>query len=69
MMTGTYARRKTGNGILPGDAALIIPAVKITLPTVFKKAGYASAVVGKWHPGLGSSVSRLRYNSQKFLFI
>src|SRR5690606_37348688 len=30
----------------------------ITLPKVFKKAGYTTAIVGKWHLGLGESVNK-----------
>jgi len=53
LMTGTYPWRKKGTGILPGDAALIIPTDRKNLATVFRDAGYATAVVGKWHLGLG----------------
>ena len=49
LMTGTYAWRKKGTGIAPGDASLIIPIDKITLPAVLKKAGYQTAIKGKWH--------------------
>lgn len=58
MMTGKYPWRTPGTGILPGDAALIIPTDKITLPKVFKNAGYATGVVGKWHLGLGDQVEK-----------
>ncbi len=53
LLTGEYAWRKRGTGILPGDAALIISPSRTTLPRVFRNAGYATAVVGKWHLGLG----------------
>jgi arylsulfatase A-like enzyme len=53
LLTGQYAWRKTGTGIAPGDAALLIPTDKITLPEVLKKGGYATGAVGKWHLGLG----------------
>jgi arylsulfatase A-like enzyme len=53
MMMGEYAWRKKGTGILPGDAAMIIPQGKRNLPVVFKNAGYKTAIVGKWHLGLG----------------
>jgi len=36
-----------------GDAPLLIPVDKPTLPAMLKQAGYATAVVGKWHLGLG----------------
>jgi arylsulfatase A-like enzyme len=53
LLTGSYAWRKQGTGIAPGDAALIIPTDKETLPAMLQKAGYATGVVGKWHLGLG----------------
>lgn len=53
MLTGNYAFRKKGTGVLSGNAGLIVPTNKITLPKVFKKAGYKTAVIGKWHLGLG----------------
>jgi arylsulfatase A-like enzyme len=52
MLTGEHAFRNNAT-ILPGDAPLIIPTEKPTLPTMLKKAGYTTAVVGKWHLGLG----------------
>jgi arylsulfatase A-like enzyme len=53
MLTGEYAWRKPGTGVLPGNAALIIEPGRPTLPGVFKGSGYATGVVGKWHLGLG----------------
>lgn len=53
LLTGAYAWRKKGTGIAPGDAALIIPTDKQTLPKMLQQAGYRTGAVGKWHLGLG----------------
>lgn len=53
LMTGEYAWRKQGTGVLPGDASAIIRKGRQTLGTVFQAAGYQTGVVGKWHLGLG----------------
>ncbi len=53
LLTGEYAFRNNA-GILPGDAPLLISPEKSTLPSMLKKAGYKTAVVGKWHLGLGN---------------
>lgn len=55
MLTGEYAWRKKGTGVLPGNAGMIIEPGRTTLASVLKKAGYATAVVGKWHLGLGNT--------------
>lgn len=58
LMTGEYPWRKKGTGILPGDASLIIPVNKPTLPALLKNAGYKTGIVGKWHLGLGNAVEK-----------
>jgi len=52
-LTGTYAFRENGTGIAPPNSPLIIPPDTVTLPDLLKTAGYQTAVVGKWHLGLG----------------
>ncbi len=54
LLTGEYAWRRKGTGVLPGDAALIIEPGRETLPAMLKRSGYATGVVGKWHLGLGA---------------
>lgn len=53
LLTGEYAWRKEGAHILPGDAPALIRPGKDTIPAMLKRAGYATAAIGKWHLGLG----------------
>ncbi|MEL7120958.1 MAG: arylsulfatase [Bacteroidota bacterium] len=52
LLTGNYAFRMKA-GILPGDAPLLIRPGTSTLASKLKEVGYSTAVVGKWHLGLG----------------
>jgi arylsulfatase A-like enzyme len=54
LMTGEYAFRRQGTGVLPGNARLIVEPGRPTMQSVLKKAGYATGYVGKWHLGLGA---------------
>ena len=64
LLTGEYAWRKPGTGILPGDAALIIEPGRTTLASMLHAAGYATGVVGKWHLGLGAERGALDWNGE-----
>lgn len=64
LLTGQYAFRKKGTGILQGDAALCISTERTTLPKIFKQAGYTTGAVGKWHLGLGNGETTLDWNTK-----
>ena len=53
MLTGIHGFRD-GVAILPPNAPLSISTEILTLPKLFKQAGYATGVVGKWHLGIGA---------------
>ena len=53
-LTGTYAFRGKNTGIAPPSSPSSIPEETYTLPDLLKQAGYKTAVVGKWHLGLGA---------------
>ncbi|MEM1136151.1 MAG: arylsulfatase [Bacteroidota bacterium] len=61
LLTGSYAFRNKA-AILPGDAPLIIDTTMATIPSMLKKTGYNTAVVGKWHLGLGDGT--LNWNNE-----
>jgi len=52
-LTGTYAFRQKGTGIAPPNSPAIIQPGTETIASLLKLAGYTTAVIGKWHLGLG----------------
>lgn len=53
LLTGEYPWRKEGTGIAAGNAGSIINENQFTLAKLFQNAKYQTAVIGKWHLGLG----------------
>ncbi|MDF7800165.1 arylsulfatase [Pontiellaceae bacterium B1224] len=61
MLTGILGFRYNAR-ILGPNAPLIVPTDKLTLPKLFKKAGYHTAVIGKWHLGIGDGKTPVDWN-------
>ena len=56
LLTGVYPWRNKDAKILPGSAPLLIGKDQQTIPKMLKEKGYQTAVVGKWHLGLGTGI-------------
>jgi arylsulfatase A-like enzyme len=56
LLTGVYPWRNKDAKILPGSAPLLIGKEQLTIPKMLKEKGYQTAVVGKWHLGLGIGI-------------
>jgi arylsulfatase A len=52
-LTGNYAFRVKGTGIAPPNSPAIIKPGVETIARVLQRDGYRTAVIGKWHLGLG----------------
>lgn len=54
ILTGRYNwRSKLQTGVLNGYGQPLIPADRITVPGFLQENGYTTAMIGKWHLGLG----------------
>lgn len=54
LLTGRYAwRTRLKSGVLLGYSPNLIDTTRMTLPSMLKQVGYATAGAGKWHLGLG----------------
>jgi arylsulfatase A-like enzyme len=72
LMTGRWQHRLRGGADEPirsntrGDATLGLPSAHPTLPSLLRDAGYATALVGKWHLGYPPHFGPLRSGYQEF---
>lgn len=55
VLTGRYCwRSRLKRGVLQGYSPALIEADRVTLASLLRERGYATACIGKWHLGLGS---------------
>jgi arylsulfatase A len=62
LLTGVYAFRLPGSGILSAEDPMIIEPGSLTLPQVMRDNGYRTGIVGKWHLGLGETFGGIDWN-------
>lgn len=56
LLTGRYAwRTRLTRGVLNGYSPLLIERGRLTLASLVGQRGYATAAIGKWHLGLGTT--------------
>jgi arylsulfatase A len=63
LLTGIYAFRLPGSGILSAEEPLCIEPGSFTLPEMLRRNGYRTSIVGKWHLGLGDSFGSVDWNA------
>lgn len=64
LFTGCYSWRRNDTGIAPGDAGMIIRPEQTTVADIFKRAGYTTGAIGKWHLGLGDKTGTQDWNGK-----
>lgn len=63
LLTGQYAFRLPGSGILSAEDPMCIEPGSFTLPEMLRQNGYRTGIVGKWHLGLGDRIAGVDWNS------
>lgn len=63
-LTGTYAFRGKNTGIAPPNSPALIQPETFTIADLLKSAGYKTAVIGKWHLGLGAPGEGPQWNDE-----
>jgi len=67
LMTGRYQHRVRLESVLtPEDIDKGLPATEETLPRILKNAGYATALIGKWHLGFKPEFGPNRHGFDEF---
>jgi arylsulfatase A len=61
MLTGIHGFRHGVRVLAPNAPSKITPDM-FTLPQLFKQAGYTTAVIGKWHLGIGDGKTPVDWN-------
>lgn len=64
MLTGVYAFRLPGSGIVSAEDPMCIEPGSFTLPEMLRQNGYRTGVIGKWHLGLGDKVGPVDWNGE-----
>ena len=62
LLTGIHGFRHNIRVLAP-DAPITIKPSMLTLPALFRRAGYQTAIIGKWHLGLGDGTTRVNWNA------
>lgn len=58
LLTGRYAwRTSLKKGVLNGYSPMLVEKDRMTLASLVRQRGYATAAIGKWHLGLGNAES------------
>lgn len=61
LLTGRFPSRFNIRGPIAGKSKQALPTDIVTLPSMLKKKGYETAIIGKWHLGLRPEVGPRKY--------